>query len=366
MGTGGTFLQVLSSDSLSAPLSSITDEPDEYTSSPHTKPPTPPAPLIIPKRGPLAAIVRSESFPDSPGSPISGVIDLTHQIKTLSTYAFAHGGFADIHLAEWKRRSEDGEFQSIQVVIKLLRILTRQDVDGVRARKRLNREVYVWHRLDHLNVARMFGTSYHMGARPAIVLEWYQNGNASEYLKKNPNADRKMLIHDTARGLNYLHTLNPPIVHGDLKGNNVLITRACRAVLTDFGLSQVIEDLKGPSGNTTTMVQGSIRWQAPEIVLDDENNQKLQLTFPSDVWSFACTAYELLTGNLPYHNRLRDFSVIQDHIHGVKPGAPDTNIIYAPGPQDKIWELLDRCWSYQPYMRPLMKDVEAEMENMRY
>jgi len=75
--------------------------------------------------------------------------------------------------------------------------------------------------------------------------------------------------------------------------NNVLVTRACRAVLTDFGLSQVIEDLIGPSGNTTTTVPGSIRWQAPEIVLDDENNQKVQLTFNSDVWSFGCTAYEV-------------------------------------------------------------------------
>ena len=120
--------------------------------------------------------------------------------------------------------------------------------------------MYVWHRLDHLNVAKMFGTSYHMGARPvggdinsmldhslirmqAIVLEWYQNGNASEYLKKNPTADRKMLvinlaiaqmldsstcllkIHDIARGLNYLHTLDPPIVHGDLKGVNNFLAR---------------------------------------------------------------------------------------------------------------------------------------------
>ena len=196
MGAGGTLLQVLSSDSLSASFSSITDEPDEYDSStkpfgilhpspvyntqiseasddsgtsfnssgvvgsrnhifdkvltdditrsndarsssapptiegssafasqaihavsPHTKPPTPPAPLIIPKRGPLAAIVRSESLPNSPGSPISGVIDLTHQIKTLSTYAFAHGGFADIHWAEWERRSEDGKIKSVRMSV---------------------------------------------------------------------------------------------------------------------------------------------------------------------------------------------------------------------------------------------------------
>jgi serine/threonine protein kinase len=74
--------------------------------------------------------------------------------------------------------------------------------------------------------------------------------------------------------------------------NNVLITRSGCAVLTDFGLSQVIDDLIGPSGNTTSTIQGSVRWQAPELVLDDDN-QKLQLTFSSDVWSFGCTAYEV-------------------------------------------------------------------------
>jgi len=77
-----------------------------------TAPPIPP-PLFIPKRGPLAAIVRRETQPDSPGSPVTGVVDLTHQIKTLSTYAFAHGGFSDIHWGEWEHRLENGQIETV-------------------------------------------------------------------------------------------------------------------------------------------------------------------------------------------------------------------------------------------------------------
>jgi serine/threonine protein kinase len=119
-------------------------------------------------------------------------------------------------------------------------------------------------------------------------------------------------------------------------------------------------------------------------MLDDENTQTPQLTLSSDVWSFACTAYEvcrrfflfdhgnfdlitccltkLLTGRLPYHNRHRDFSVISDILQGVKPGGPDASLSYAPGPQDKIWSLLSRCWAGPAEWRPRMIEVEAELD----
>ena len=98
--------------------------------------------------------------------------------------------------------------------------------------------MYVWHRLEHPNVVKLYGTSYHMAGRPAMVMQWYKNGNAAEYLtKKNPEADRLQLVWpssypvplilceplvpqilDVACGLEYLHTHSPSIVHADLKG----------------------------------------------------------------------------------------------------------------------------------------------------
>ena len=59
--------------------------------------------LLIPSRALLAGI----NSPDSPASPVTRVVDLTQQIKTLSKDPFTHGGFADIYWGEWERRSED-------------------------------------------------------------------------------------------------------------------------------------------------------------------------------------------------------------------------------------------------------------------
>lgn len=75
--------------------------------------------------------------------------------------------------------------------------------------------------------------------------------------------------------------------------NNILVTADFHAVLSDFGLSQVIGDLVGSSTSTTSTIAGSIRWQAPELVLEDENSQIMQLSFSSDIWAFGCTAYEV-------------------------------------------------------------------------
>jgi len=106
-----------------------------------------------------------------------------------------------------------------QVAIKLLLVLTRQDLDASRSRK-AERQSIVYaelfgitnliRTLGVLNAksmcgivsiiqtfARLFGTTYHMGSRPAVVMQWYGNALFSRKLK----TDRMKLILDVARGL---------------------------------------------------------------------------------------------------------------------------------------------------------------------
>ncbi|KAJ8502893.1 hypothetical protein ONZ45_g11343 [Pleurotus djamor] len=303
--------------------------------------------------------------PDSP-SPASlnsaerRIVDLTQCMRTISKEPDAHGGFSDIYQGEWERAvdpEDDSKGKAYaKVAVKLLRVLSSRDQDATKARKRLNREVFVWHRLDHPHIAKFYGTSYHMGNRPAMVMQWYSNGSASGYLKyTNPSANRLHLVRDVARGLAYLHTLKPPIVHGDLKGNNILITDDGHAAISDFGLSQVIDDLLGPTGFTPSYSEaGPVRWQAPELLQDDHSRPKL----PSDVWSFACTAYELLTGLYPYQHRARDYLVIQDIINGVKPFRSEDVLDPA------VTKILNQCWAPNPAERPSMVDVCDTLERL--
>ena len=81
--------------------------------------------------------------------------------------------------------------------------------------------------------------------------------------------------------------------------NNTLVNDDGRAMLTDFGLAKVIEELAGPTGNTTSMGAGCVRWQAPELITDTRSDGGVDAPKPSsptrgsDVWSFGCTAYEV-------------------------------------------------------------------------
>ncbi|KIK64047.1 hypothetical protein GYMLUDRAFT_162160 [Collybiopsis luxurians FD-317 M1] len=206
-----------------------------------------------------------------------------------------------------------------------------------------------------------------MADRPSLVLPWFSNGSASEYLRRNPGANRLRLVTDhssqildVAEGLKYLHTCKPkPIVHGDMKGNNILITDDGRATLSDFGLSQVIEDLVGPTGITPSCTEaGPIRWQSPEFLMDTSEIFRPQL--PGDVWSFGCTAYELLTGKVPYHFRHRDATVIHDIQARIPPPGVEENDRHRG--DGGIWDLMNDCWTISPTERIQMTEVVSRLK----
>ncbi len=99
-------------------------------------------------------------------------------------------------------------------------------------------------------------------------------------------------LRQIASGVSYLHSFNPPIVHGDLKGGNILVDQRGQAIITDFGLSKVMSDVSDLV--CSSFFAGSMRWMAPELIEALAAEELIpQVTTASDVYAFASVCLEV-------------------------------------------------------------------------
>ncbi|KZV95668.1 kinase-like protein, partial [Exidia glandulosa HHB12029] len=142
------------------------------------------------------------------------------------------------------------------------------------------------------------------------------------------------------------------IVHGSIKGCDVLISDDGVARLSDFGLSRLLEDSQS---TTDTGVKGATRWMAPELLLE----YSAQLSYASDIWACGCLLIEISTGKPPYHTLKMEAQVMLEIYKGSHPLRPG-------GFPDKIWELSTQCWQNVPQDRPtttlLLQQVQTLLE----
>ncbi|KAF9642605.1 kinase-like protein, partial [Thelephora ganbajun] len=128
---------------------------------------------------------------------------------------------------------------------------------------RFCKEVVTWKSLRHPNVLLLLGVTmneYHF----AMVSERMENGNINEFVRANPDADRLGLLVDVARGLIYIH--GQDMIHGDLKGANILIDQTRHARVADFGLLTVVSDSPNQLSSNSHTQGGTVRWMSPELI----------------------------------------------------------------------------------------------------
>ncbi|KAL5552120.1 hypothetical protein UlMin_002296 [Ulmus minor] len=157
------------------------------------------------------------------------------------------------------------------------------------------KEINIMKRLRHPNVLLFMGAAYSQ-ERLAIVTEFLPRGSLFKTLHKNNQSldirRRLRMGLDVARGMNYLHRRNPPIVHRDLKSSNLLVDKNWTVKVGDFGLSR----LKNATFLTAKSGRGTPQWMAPEVLRNEPSNEK------SDVFSFGVILWELMTESFPWNN----------------------------------------------------------------
>ncbi|GMF14432.1 unnamed protein product [Phytophthora fragariaefolia] len=231
----------------------------------------------------------------------------------------ADGSFGAVYLGKWF---------NTDVVVK--QVLTNQA--NRKNREQFFHEVNLWASLNHDNLIKLYGACHE--GQPYFVCEQANQGTLIKYLEGRRHFAAWRSIWEAAKGLQYLHERG--IIHGDLKGNNILVCDAT-AKLADFGLS-VFARSSNPDDDAGAL--GAFRWKAPECLAGAGP------TFESDIYSFAMCIIEAVSGDFPWGKSMSD-SVVKLNVLEKK--------ILPPRPRDfndNQWDLITRMCSYYPERRP--------------
>ncbi|KAG6905534.1 hypothetical protein DXG01_002185, partial [Tephrocybe rancida] len=281
----------------------------------------------------------------------SGFYPACYELKDVAQqgeYPVNAGGFADIY---------KGMFQGQVVCLKTFRLYQTDQIEHMLKiddlSKATSKEAILWRQLLHPNVLTLFGL-YRFQNRISLVTLWMENGDINVYLKKNPAVD-------VGNGLTYLHENG--IIHGDLKGPNILVDDVGRACLADFGISSISDSqiVVWTTQSSGTVKGGSTRWQAPELfaigdsdMADEEVEAAVKNTMASDVYALGCIFFEIFTGEVPFASITRDNTVILRVLSGARPARPPSSSPSKTewGLTQDIWACIGDCWKGQPSERP--------------
>ncbi|MDB4956372.1 MAG: hypothetical protein JWO36_3941 [Myxococcales bacterium] len=239
------------------------------------------------------------------------------------------GGFGDVYLGETK----DGP----NVAVKILASDAARDDDTV---ERFKREADTARKLEHPNIVRVLdiGSSRQ---RHYIVMELVRGGSLRKLLRRD-NAHDKILsaLEEVARALAFAH--DKGIVHRDVKPENVLLTKANKAKVADFGLARAVDQ---SSMTTEGRLLGTAVYMSPEQAKGD------RATAASDVYAMGIMIYEAITGALPFKSDSQ-IGFLYQHAE-VEPPRPS---VLGPFPSSLASLALD-CLAKNPKDRPTMAQV---------
>ncbi|KAL3666203.1 hypothetical protein V7S43_008991 [Phytophthora oleae] len=275
--------------------------------------------------------------------------------KVIIQQLISRGGYGEVY---------SGLYNGQQVAIKMLVPETRKSEAH---RSTFLTEIKLMAILEHPRIVYLVGVAWDSPNDLCALLEFMEGGDLRTLLNKYSKEHRptgftfekvQIALH-VAHALTYLHSLDPPVIHRDLKSKNILLSQDLDAKLTDFGVSRERAD------RTMTAAVGTSLWMAPEVMMGLHYDDK------ADIFSFGIVLSELSTHCIPYtHAKARD---------GIGGRMPDTAVLqlvaagklqadFSQCSFDSLLQLGQRCASVDPKLRPAAPEVlyhlHTAMKNM--
>nr|XP_035961429.1 receptor-interacting serine/threonine-protein kinase 2 isoform X2 [Halichoerus grypus] len=198
-----------------------------------------------------------------------------------------------------------------------------------------------------------------------IVTEYMPNGSLNELLhRKTEYPDvawplRFRILHEIALGVNYLHNMNPPLLHHDLKTQNILLDNEFHVKIADFGLSKWrMMSLSQSRTSKSSPEGGTIIYMPPE----NEPGQKSRASVKHDIYSYAVITWEVLSRKQPFEEVTNPLQIMYSVSQGHRPNTNEESLPLDIPHRALMISLIESGWAQNPDERPSFLKCLIELE----
>ena len=238
------------------------------------------------------------------------------------------GGYSEVWYVE-------DTFAKIKLALKIFLPSAQLDERGIEL---FRNEFTVIYNLNHSNLLKCTYLGVADGC-PYLVMPYYEGGSAENLVGKCDESTCWAFLHDVSAGLAHLHDQHPPIIHQDIKPDNILIDKG-KYIITDFGISFNMKNALAGDVEEE-VVKGTKPYMPPEKFQQDSAP-----LMAGDIWALGASAFELITGHLPFKN-----GGLDQKEETPIPSLPDQY-------SEELRALITQCLDFHPWERPFAKDVE--------
>ncbi|KAG5226144.1 serine/threonine-protein kinase [Salix suchowensis] len=301
----------------------------------------------------------------------SKLIEFTYEELRAATFNFSmnlllgRGGFGNVYKGWLKEQRLSKGARNRRIAVKRLFQHTTQG--------EITAEISLLGKVSHPNIIKLLG--FCLENEEKILVYEYMPNHSLEYHLFSKKPDRVLsweirlkIAMEIAEGMSYLHSLEHPVIHKDLKPANILLDKSYTAKISDFGMATTAP---ASSRDHDEYIQddricGTLYYMDPSYALNG------MLHVKSDVYSFGVILVELLTGSRSMKN-ITEGSTFEEwtekylnnrfRLRGIMDSRLEGR--YATAQASEIAMLALRCLVSTPKFRPSMKEVAETLEKIK-
>ncbi len=242
----------------------------------------------------------------------------------------------------------------------LLQAPTQEERDFILGKFR--QECQVHSGLNHPNVVSFVGVHYGRDLNDISLIMERLHSDLAKFVKNNPDtnlATRLHILYDVSKGLCYLHSRTPPLIHRDLTAPNILLTEDLTAKIGDLGMSRYV-DPAFLADLTLTTGPGNPFYMPPECLLENP-----KYTVKLDIFSFGILIVHTINGSVPNSYNLSSFkSFFYSLVGKVELKRRNTAVRGKMGADHALYSLTKRCLRDRPEQRLSAEAVSSSLREL--